>query len=494
MAFYTAEWVRKLVKEDHEALQKHIDKKGNDFRSYIDSTLPFTLYLDIDSIRKNILKPNSKFIAGLANALKLEDTSTVLRELDKAYQKTINYYIDSYESISSEQLSDKLQQLQNSIEQGNIKQTIQALFKNTTVISNLSKRNKSVLILYPKFTTIQSKFGSVVKDNFDLSGFSDIIDDVLQDSPRNIMRKYLDKNFAVLNNLGHVEVDVISSEAGSTEIKRGLVSPRLIQALIDWPKESRADLLTRKFSRDTGQAETRIKVRKKFTSSKLVLEMLIEAGMMIGGVESQEENLRKAPKERAFLVGQNLTARIKADPSILIDLETSTSIKQFTYNAIISILKGKQPATYNSETIIKVQSNIKKQKVVVSAKQKPSSATPLPISDLKNSSTSLSSLLSYINRHLQDVISANMGDGNSKDILNYRTGRLASSAKVERMSQSREGMITAFYSYMKNPYATFSEGGQQSLPRSRDPKLLISKSIREIAAEKVANRMRAVSV
>lgn len=496
MAFYTAEWVRKLVKEDHKELQAHIAKKGADFRGYIDKTLPFTLYLDIDNIRKNVLLPNSKFIQGLAVALKLTDTSKVLKELDKAYQKTINYYIDSYQAISSEELSAKLQELQASFETGNIKQTIQTLFKNTLIIENLSKRNKSVLILSPKFTTIQSKFGSVVKENFDLSGFSDNIDDTLQDSPRNIMQKYLDKNFAVLNNLGHVEVDILSSEANSTEVKRGLVSPRLLQALVDWPKDSRADLLTRKFSKETGQAETRIKVRKKFTSSKLVLEMLIEAGMMIGSVESQEENLRKAPKEKAFLIGQNLTSRIKADPSIIINLETSKSLKNYVAGAIIEMLKSGKNTPYNSNTTIAIKSAITKEKISVSPKQKKAAATQLPVgaSASGDGDVSLSSLQIIINRHLQDVISANMGDGNSKSILNYRTGRLAGSAKVERMSKSREGMITAFYSYMKNPYATFSEGGRQSSPKTRDPKLLISQSIREIAAEVVQNRMRAVLV
>lgn len=106
----------------------------------------------------------------------------------------------------------------------------------------------------------------------------------------------------------------------------------------------------------------------------------------------------------------------------------------------------------------------------------------------------LSNLQNLINSQLQDVISANMGDGNRRDILNYRTGRLASSAKVERLSESREGMITAFYTYMKNPYATFSQGGKQSSPGTRDPKLLIAKSIREIAQQQVANRMRAVAL
>lgn len=107
-------------------------------------------------------------------------------------------------------------------------------------------------------------------------------------------------------------------------------------------------------------------------------------------------------------------------------------------------------------------------------------------------SYSLASLQLLLSTHLQDVISAKMGSGNSRNILNYRTGRFAASAKVERMSQSRDGMITAYYSYMKNPYQTFEPGFSQGSIKTRDPKLLIAGSIREIAASKVGNRMRAV--
>jgi hypothetical protein len=126
--------------------------------------------------------------------------------------------------------------------------------------------------------------------------------------------------------------------------------------------------------------------------------------------------------------------------------------------------------------------------------------TPKPIpkspktSETSKVRTNLVNLQNLINSQLQDVISANMGDGNSRNVLNYRTGRFAASASVERMSESREGMITAFYSYMKNPYQTFEPGFKQGSPVSRNPKLLISKSIREIAATQVGNRMRAVSI
>lgn len=85
-----------------------------------------------------------------------------------------------------------------------------------------------------------------------------------------------------------------------------------------------------------------------------------------------------------------------------------------------------------------------------------------------------------------------MGTGTSNNILNYRTGRFAESARVERLTQGREGTITAYYNYMRYPYATFSAGGRQEFPRSRDPKLLISKSIREILQEQMITRMRAV--
>ena len=127
------------------------------------------------------------------------------------------------------------------------------------------------------------------------------------------------------------------------------------------------------------------------------------------------------------------------------------------------------------------------------AKQKIIGKTKAP-KETPESSVNLISLQNILNSQLQDVISANMGNGSSKSLLNYRTGRFASSAEVKRLTINKEGMITAFYDYMKNPYGTFSTGGNQEYPRSRDPKLLISKSIRQIAAQIVNNRLRAVLV
>ena len=115
--------------------------------------------------------------------------------------------------------------------------------------------------------------------------------------------------------------------------------------------------------------------------------------------------------------------------------------------------------------------------------------------DLGGRFSSLVSLQNILNQRLSGQITENMGDGSRRDILNYRTGIFANTVFVERMSQSREGMITAFYTYMKYPYATFEPPlGAQSGTKSRDPKLLISKSIREIGATIVKERMRAVLI
>jgi hypothetical protein len=140
------------------------------------------------------------------------------------------------------------------------------------------------------------------------------------------------------------------------------------------------------------------------------------------------------------------------------------------------------PVNLLSKTATKLKGKTKKANVKVKVESK----TGIPFS-----ATNLQALL---NAQIVQQVKENMGSGTRKDILNLRTGRFAESVKIEKISISRESMITAFYTYMRNPYATFSQGGKQQNPRSRDPKLLISKSIREIAQEKVTNRLRAVLV
>lgn len=107
---------------------------------------------------------------------------------------------------------------------------------------------------------------------------------------------------------------------------------------------------------------------------------------------------------------------------------------------------------------------------------------------------SVSNLQALLTGRINAQVQKNMGTGSATNVLNYRSGRFANSVSIERLTTSREGMISVYYNYMRNPYATFSDGGVQQYPRTRDPKTLISKSIREIGASAMYNRMRAVLV
>lgn len=198
-------------------------------------------------------------------------------------------------------------------------------------------------------------------------------------------------------------------------------------------------------------------------------------------IESEDPKLGSSSEFQTAVA--DLSTLIKTKPFIdsLINLETSPSF-----------------ADLLRQTIAESFNNKEKTKVFVTPRIKINKSKPNQLRDSAGKFYSVALLQNLINDSLSHVISANMGnepypDGQRK-ILNFRTGRFATSAEVTRLTLGREGMLTAYYDYMKYPYQTFEPGFNQGSPKSRDPKLLISKSIKEIAATKVKNRMRAILV
>ena len=82
-------------------------------------------------------------------------------------------------------------------------------------------------------------------------------------------------------------------------------------------------------------------------------------------------------------------------------------------------------------------------------------------------------VLSLFNANLEQAIRENMVGG----ALHNRTGRFAESVKVINLIPTAGTSGTAQYTYMKDPYQVFEGEG------SRDPRLLIDKTVREQAAE-----------
>lgn len=285
----------------------------------------------------------------------------------------------------------------------------------------------------------------------------------------------------VKQNLLHA-LDVYIKRLEEDDLQSANLSKEIYQSLdgIDYTKSVDKYLVEMQYSilnRSSGRASKAIieELRKVFTPDSKEIEKAFNnssTGRML--LES------KSSPSFIDLIAINLASV----------LATGKENKKVYKGKITKPITKKLPVKLKTNSNKKLIQDAKKLKNQIKA-NKPKLEKPKPAVAVTLSLTSLQNL---INSQLQDVISANMGDGNDRGILNYRTGRLAASAAVERMSQSREGMITAFYSYMKNPYATFSQGGRQQSPASRDPKLLISKSIREIAAQQVGNRLRAVNV
>jgi hypothetical protein len=198
-------------------------------------------------------------------------------------------------------------------------------------------------------------------------------------------------------------------------------------------------------------------------------------------------------KVKSGKVGTFLTTKFAQSPTLIQSIENRI-VAAITGDGSYKGTKGNSGAEKQKPKTNNIKSSQASGGSKIQPKSSNKQATRASSTAKQTSTVNLTSLQNLINSHLQDVVAANMGDGSQRSILNYRTGRFAGSVKVEKMSQSREGMITAFYSYMKNPYQTFEPGFRQGNPKTRDPKLLIAKSIREIAETRVANRMRAVSV
>lgn len=223
--------------------------------------------------------------------------------------------------------------------------------------------------------------------------------------------------------------------------------------------------------------------RSDIVASKL--NRILGSGVILVTVQSTKRNSELATIEAKAVKAVTDYIEFPGFLKKFIKAQGSNSIEQDIQTLILATLKGEKLTSLHNQK--KGNVNIKIPAPIVKE-----ILPKVQLRNLRGHFTSLASLQTLLNQALSEQIRKNMGTGNETRILNYRTGRFASSAKVEKMSQSREGMLTAFYTYMKYPYATFSEGGLQQNPRSRDPKLLISKSIREIGASLVKNRMRAV--
>jgi len=108
------------------------------------------------------------------------------------------------------------------------------------------------------------------------------------------------------------------------------------------------------------------------------------------------------------------------------------------------------------------------------------------ITKAKQSTVSTATLLGVLNSRINDVVANNMGTPRLENV----SGRFAASVRITDVSKTTKGFPSIGYTYMRNPYSVYeSTSGSRFSSIERDPRILIDKSIREIAAELAMGRI-----
>jgi len=169
-----------------------------------------------------------------------------------------------------------------------------------------------------------------------------------------------------------------------------------------------------------------------------------------------------------------------------LEIERKKVIKSFQDSVKLD-KNVKKPKTSNTKPNYSNSTAKKKvSKPAKKGKQKKATVGKLPIKKARPGRSSANSditLAALLNKKLPAAVAKNMGAPG----LIYRTGRFASSVQITDVTRTTKGFPSIGYTYSKYPYQTFEPGYLQG-SQERDPRKVIDRSIREIAAELLVGR------
>ena len=196
--------------------------------------------------------------------------------------------------------------------------------------------------------------------------------------------------------------------------------------------------------------------------------------------ELKKANLGKKEEAALYFAVEEATNQfVELYKDKLVDLKGSKSIIKATSETVTEMLIGKGVKGYKKTD----KGRLKGKRTAKRVKTK---AAVIPrLRDEKGQFTSAMNIQAILDQRIKQQVQDNMGQGGA---LVNRTGRFAQSVSVEKVMKSRQGVLTAFYTYMKSPYQTFERGYAQGSLR-RDPRKIISRSIREIAMETLNHKL-----
>ena len=198
-------------------------------------------------------------------------------------------------------------------------------------------------------------------------------------------------------------------------------------------------------------------------------------------------NIKDSKQEKAVKsVYRKFISELTPD---MLDMKGSPSLKDKTRALVTDKFKGKKNVKVSAKSVKMSTKTKSKGKGSKTGSKVAISAITLRTRKAKRRATNSAAarplqMMMMINKELPKTIKANM----ETPALNNRTGRFAESVKVVDAVKTRQGFPSFGYTYQKNPYQTFEPGFAQGSPE-RDPRALISRSIREIAVEFAIGRL-----
>jgi hypothetical protein len=208
-------------------------------------------------------------------------------------------------------------------------------------------------------------------------------------------------------------------------------------------------------------------------------------------VSNQAERADSQNKKKLLLdTLDKAIARLQKNPIFAFaDLKGSDSFKTKKRKQVVKIItdpfkKIKKSKVTTENIKIKESKTSVKGKVGAKAKLTGKGRKKAVRASMLGTGFSQVRLYAALNTRINTVVAKNM----ELPGLEYQTGRFASGVKITDVSKTPQGFPSVGYTYQLYPYQTFEPGFAQG-STDRDPRKLIDRSIREIAAEMVTGRL-----
>jgi len=227
------------------------------------------------------------------------------------------------------------------------------------------------------------------------------------------------------------------------------------------------------------------------------IKKIVKTGELHVFLGDQSSNVRQGEKEQKRDLVQALTKAIKKlGPEKLEGSDSlSEGVRKKALKEILTKFQQsgavivKQESTKikessNKPTIKNVTSKYTKSSMGVRATSFRKKGTKQPPAQ-KGVSGSPLALLALMNKQLPDKVRSNM----QVPALENQTGRFAQSVRLTDVIQTPQGFPSFGYTYRKDPYEVYeTTSGSRFASSDRDPRKIIDKSIREVAAQYAMGR------